>query len=126
MKFTMREKDYPFIGALAEQMEGMEDRARYGRSAEELLRMREAIGVGRFEELRPALAGCVDREAIEEALDRERRRLMRADEVRLARYEAAARTWRERWMSLKLAELDLVAAHARMVEEAMDVLPFEV
>lgn len=71
-----------------------------------------------------ALCGVVAN--LEEALDRERRALMRADEARLARYRAAAGSWAEVWPSVarEIAGRSLLDAHQIVVERAGGILPF--
>ena len=66
-----------------------------------------------------------DREALEEALDKERRSLMRADEARLDAYAAAAAAWRAAWPAsqARIAGLPLAEAHARVLQAAEGVLP---
>jgi hypothetical protein len=53
---------------------------------------------------------------------------MRADRDRLARYMAAAEPWRARWIELEreVGRAPLKVQHARLVEAALGVLPFEV
>jgi hypothetical protein len=75
---------------------------------------------------RPVLAHIGEgREALDEALDRERRLLMRADEARLARYRAAAEAWAAAWpdVSRQIAGLPLPHAHRLVVARAEDLLP---
>jgi hypothetical protein len=75
---------------------------------------------------RPLLAlAAAGRVALEEALDRERRELMHANERRLARYRAASERWFHAWKDLERETegLPLAAAHARMVERAAALLP---
>ena len=74
--------------------------------------------------LRDAAAG---RARLEEALDAERRKLMRANEERLARYREAATRWADAWPSIdrELAGRPLAAAHEIVTERALELLPFE-
>jgi hypothetical protein len=65
------------------------------------------------------------RERLKEELDRERRRLMRAHEERLARYAAAAAGWAEAWPETQrmITHASLERAHEIMVERASECLP---
>jgi hypothetical protein len=67
------------------------------------------------------------RDALEEALDRERRALIRANEERLARYQAAAQAWAGPWPDVQrqIEGLPLVDAHRLVASRAEGVLPFE-
>jgi hypothetical protein len=76
---------------------------------------------------RPLLARIADgRDALDEALDRERRAQMRADEARLARYRAAAEAWASVWpdVSRQIAQLPLHEAHRIVTSRAEGLLPF--
>ncbi len=66
------------------------------------------------------------RDQLEQALDAERRALMRANEERLAAYAAAAQPWSAVWQDVaaEMAGLPLAAAHRVMVTRAEGVLPF--
>ncbi|MFO0985098.1 MAG: hypothetical protein U1E76_25790 [Planctomycetota bacterium] len=66
------------------------------------------------------------REAVERALDAERRTLMHANEERLARYLEAARPWLARWPALEreIAGRPLLEAHDIVVRRAEGCLPF--
>jgi hypothetical protein len=68
------------------------------------------------------------REALERALDAERRDAMRANERRIARYLDAARAWRARWPAVEreVAGVALPEAHEVVVARASGVLPFVV
>jgi hypothetical protein len=129
MKMTAREKDYAVIGELARRMADPRAQLRYSRSSRDLSMLAaehpealaDAIGA------RPLLARIADgRDAVEEALDRERRALMRADEERLGRYRAAAEAWASVWpdLSRRIAPLDLRDAHRIVTARAEGVLPF--
>ncbi len=76
--------------------------------------------------MRPALAAIErGREALEEALDRERRELMHANERRLQRYQEAAAAWTRAWIGLQreIEGLSLLPAHRLLCERAVGVLP---
>ncbi len=78
---------------------------------------------------RPALKVVGEgREALEAALDAERRQLMRANEERLAKYMEAARPWAAAWPTLarEMQGLSLREAHRLMVRRAETLLPFVV
>lgn len=130
IKKTNREKDYAVIGELARLMTDPRDRLLYSRSARELIQMAGEIPdlVQELTEQRPVLARIREgRDKIEEALDAERRQLMRVNEARLERYFAVSQAWRDEWkeISAPLVAMKLRDAHRQMVERAEDVLPFE-
>lgn len=129
LKKTNREKDYPIIGDLARLLSNPLDRMLQSRSAQDLLRMAEEHPAALAEALsrRPALAAVGrGRDALEAALDAERRGLMRANEARLAAYLEAARPWSALWpvVEREIAGLPLGAAHGIVVRMAEGVLPF--
>ena len=128
MKMTMREKDYAVIGELARRMEDPRRAVLYSRSSRDLLQLARdhpdafADAVTR----RPLLAQVRNgREALDEALDRERRALMRADEVRLQRYRDAASEWAALWpdVARQIVGLPLHEAHRIVTAHAERVLP---
>ena len=131
MKMTMREKDYAVIGELARLLDDPRSQVLFSRSSRDLMRL-EADHPGLLAALaprRPLLAVVGEgRDALEEALDRERRTLMRADEARLALYRAAAVAWAAAWpaVSREIAELPLPEAHRIVVGRAEGVLPYAV
>jgi hypothetical protein len=129
MKMTQREKDYAVIGELARRMGDVRSQLRYSRSSRDLMRLAadhpDALAAVRPE--RPLLALVREgREILDEALDRERRTLMRADEARLAAYRAAARAWEDIWpaVSREIAGLPLPDAHRIVTGRAEGILPF--
>ncbi len=65
------------------------------------------------------------RDALERALDAERRALIRRNEERLAAYKSAMQAWAKIWpeVAAEIAELPLRQAHARMLARAECVLP---
>jgi hypothetical protein len=65
--------------------------------------------------------------ALDEALDRERRALMRANEERLGRYQAAAESWAAQWPAVqrRIEGLPLLEAHRVVTSSAEGNLPFE-
>ncbi len=129
LKKTNREKDYAVIGELARQMKEARMQLLYSRSARDLLRLAEAHRE-LLEDLagqRPVLLRVGDgRDALEEALDAERRALMRANEDRLLAYREAMQPWAEIWQEVaaEIAERPLAEAHATVVERAAGVLPW--
>ena len=131
IKLTNREKDYAVVGELARRMSEPRAQFRWSRSARDLIALAERYPK-EWEEVsreRPLLARVADGlEALEEALDRERRELIRANEQRLARYQTAAQTWAERWPEVqrRIAGLPLDEAHREVVSRAEGVLPFGV
>lgn len=131
IKLTNREKDYAVVGELARRMTDPRAQFRWSRSARDLISLaeRHPDEWERACRERPLLAHVADgREALEEALDRERRELIRANEERLARYQTAARAWSEQWPQVqrRIAGLTLDEAHRVVVSRAEGVLPFEV
>jgi hypothetical protein len=130
LKKTNREKDYAVIGELARKMEDPRLEALYSRSARDLLdlRQRHPDAVERAAAERPLLSRLdAGREEVERLLDEERRRLMRLNEERLARYVQAAEAWAEEWprLSRELDGLPLTEAHEAMVSRAAGLLPEE-
>ncbi|HAK97133.1 MAG TPA: hypothetical protein DCM87_19625 [Planctomycetes bacterium] len=130
-KKTNREKDYAVIGELARKMTTAESRLLYSRSARDLIALAELHpdAMRRAAERRPALAAVAQgRETLEAALDVERRRLIRANEERLAKYMDAAEPWAALWpeLSRQMAGRSLSEAHTMMVERADAALPHSV
>ncbi len=128
IKKTNREKDYAVIGEMARLLPRPEDQLLASRSARDLLRLSEAHPdlVARLVPRRPLLARCPEgREALEAALDAERRELMHRNEERLARYLAAAEAWAQAWPSVsrEIAGKPLREAHRIVTEHASGVLP---
>lgn len=129
LKKTNREKDYAVIGELARKMGDADDQLLYSRSARDLLAL-ASEHPGRAKALakrRPALLAAEKGLAeLEAALDAERRRLIHANEERLARYMASAERWAEEWPRLAkdLKGKPLAEAHRAMVELAEGLLPF--
>jgi hypothetical protein len=131
LKKTNREKDFAVIGELARIMTDPRQQLLYSRSALDLLELaREHPDFVR--ELAPSRTLLAElgggREAVEEALDRERRALMHANERRLQAYRSAAQPWAEAWQELEreTADLPLPAAHAILAARAKDLLPTRV
>jgi len=129
VKQTQREKDYAVIGELARRLPP-ERQLLCGRSARDLIDLAslhpDAARMLSSERALLCHALDADRDALEEALDKERRKLMRADETRLDAYAAAAASWRQAWPALQtsLTGLPLKNAHARILQTAEGVLPF--
>ena len=129
MKMTKREKDYAVIGELARRMDDVRDQLLYSRSSRDLIRLarEHPDDVAAAATRRPLLARIGGgREVLEEALDRERRALMREDEERLERYRAAASAWAAMWpdVAREIAGLPLPDAHRIVTARAEDVLPY--
>ena len=129
IKKTNREKDYAVIGELARRLTDPIEQALCSRSARDLLDLATKFpeAVARARRMRPVLDSIdLGREALESALDQERRVLMKTNEERLARYERAARAWLELWpqLSRQVAQLPLLEAHERIVHAAEQVLPY--
>ncbi|NLE68507.1 MAG: hypothetical protein GX608_13900 [Lentisphaerae bacterium] len=130
-KKTNREKDYAVIGELARGMGDIDDQIMCSRSARDLMEL-AAQRPDRVIALtcqRPVLAAIAEGpEALEVALDAERRRLMHANEARLAMYMSAAEPWARVWheISREMEAMPLAAAHSLMVDRAGTKLPFTV
>lgn len=130
LKLTNREKDYAVVGELARLMTEPRQQFLYSRSSRDLIDLAAAHPEALAEAVRqrPLLARIAEgREALEEALDRERRALIHANEERLARYQAAAEGWASVWPAeqRQIEDLSLLEAHRRLVSRAEGVLPFE-
>jgi hypothetical protein len=130
MKLTNRDKDYAVVGELARLMTDLHSQFLYSRSSRDLIKLAEEhpLALAEAARQRPLLARIAEgREALEEALDRERRALIRANEERLARYLAAAQAWAALWPDVqRQAEgLSLLDAHRLLASRAEGVLPFE-
>ncbi len=130
MKLTNREKDYAVVGELARRMTDPYSQLLYSRSSRDLIQLARDHPALLAEAIRrrPLLALVADgRDALEEALDKERRMLIRANEERLARYQAAAEAWAELWPSVQrqVADLPLAEAHRLLVARAEGVLPHD-
>ncbi|MEW6354698.1 MAG: hypothetical protein AB1696_00090 [Planctomycetota bacterium] len=131
IKKTNREKDYAIIGELARTMLEMRDRILYSRSARDLIALAQAHPdlVSELAAKRPLLEKVSQgRDALEEALDAERRQLMRANEARLQRYQQAAETWAGMWPDIdrETRNQSLPEAHRIITARAEEALPFEV
>lgn len=129
MKLTNREKDYAVVGELARLMTDTRSQLLYSRSSRDLIRLAEEhpADVAEMVQQRPVLAQvAAGRDALEEALDRERRMLIHANEQRLARYMAASEGWAKLWPEVqrRLGSLPLLEAHRLMAASAEGVLPF--
>lgn len=138
IKKTLREKDYVFIGELARLLPEVKDKSAYSRSAKDLIRIMERYSENqrdRIIEKLPVraeilkLASVGDRDALETALDKERREMMHADEKRLERYMEASKKWLKVWLALEktVKHLPLTKAHDIIVKEilALRLLPFK-
>jgi|SRR6185436_847468 len=130
MKLTNREKDYAVVGELARLMIDPRSQLLYSRSSRDLIDLAEEHPEALAEALRqrPLLAHIAEgRDALDEALDRERRMLMRINEERLARYQAAVEAWAELWPDVQrqMEGRSLLDAHRILTSRAEGVLPFE-
>jgi hypothetical protein len=128
LKKTNREKDYAIIGELARRMPEPRSQILFSRSARDLVRLAEthAALVERLVESRPLLRRIADgRDALEQALDAERRDLMHRNEERLLGYREAGQDWTAIWPSVaaEVADLPLSKAHELIVARAESVLP---
>lgn len=131
LKKTNREKDYAVIGELARVLEDPRDQLLCSRSARDLMALAQ-----KHDALIPSLAAQrpilfeVGKgvQALETALDAERRELMHVNEARLAKYIQAAGKWAEIWPEVQseIRKLPLDQAHRIMVSKAEGILPFDV
>jgi hypothetical protein len=129
LKKTNREKDYAVIGELARRLDDARDQLLFSRSARDLaaLAKQRPDLVAELAARRPVLRAIPQGlDAIETAMDAERRRLMHANEARLQVYLDAAAPWREAWPGIEAETegLPLEAAHERIVQRAEGILPF--
>ncbi|MCP4654080.1 MAG: hypothetical protein GY856_01545 [bacterium] len=129
IKKTNREKDYAVIGELARLMSDPRSQFLYSRSSRDLARLAQEYPqtLAKVIPQRPLLATiAAGRDELERALDEERRRLMRANEERLARYLAATVEWSGIWPQLrrKIAGRPLEEAHDVVTARAEGILPF--
>lgn len=128
LKKTNREKDYAVIGELARRLEDPREELLASRSARDIERLAgEHPALARdLVRDRPVLRGIGEgRDALERALDEERRSLIHANERRLESYRRAAAGWAAIWPSVQreIEGARLGAAHAIVVERATGVLP---
>jgi hypothetical protein len=131
LKKTNRERDYAVIGELARLESDPMQQMLVSRSARDLMALAEArpellrAAAGRRELLKHVHEG---RDALEAALDAERRALIRANEARLEAYRKAAEAWHGAWpaVSSEVGGLPLRQAHERLVERAGGLLPCHV
>jgi hypothetical protein len=129
MKLTNRDKDYAVVGELARLMPHPSSQLLYSRSSRDLIKLAEEHpeALAEVVQQRPLLARIAEgRDALEEALDRERRMLIRANEERLARYLSATEGWAKLWPDVQrqIEGLSLPAAHQLVISHAEGVLPF--
>lgn len=129
LKLTNRDKDYAVVGELARVMTDPLSQLLYSRSSRDLIKLASENPTVLAEAIRqrPLLAHIAEgRDVLDEALDRERRLLIRANEDRLARYQAAAEAWADLWQDVQrqIAGLSLLDAHQLVTSHAEGVLPF--
>jgi hypothetical protein len=129
MKLTNRDKDYAVVGELARLMPHPSSQLLYSRSSRDLIKLAEEHpeALAEVVQQRPLLARIAEgRDVLEEALDRERRMLIRANEERLARYLSATEGWAKLWPDVQrqIEGLSLPAAHQLVISHAEGVLPF--
>lgn len=127
-KKTMREKDYAVIGAIAERLKDSEHMLLYSRDALEILKMtktKKSVFMRMTKKRACLKLASKGREALENALDKERREFMRADEMRLAKFAEAAAKWQAAWPKIirKTESLSLLRTHKILVDSAFDLLP---
>lgn len=130
LKETQRERDYAFIGEIARRLSDVSEQMLWSRSARDLIQLadRNPKLARQLTAQRPLLGQVSQgRDALEVALDAERRTLARADEERLNAYAKAATQWTRNWPALKreIAGLPLREAHQIVAEQAQ-LLPQKV
>jgi hypothetical protein len=128
LKKTRREKDYAVIGELARLIEDPEDQLLLSRSARDIVALASEYpeALEKVASRRKLLSRVREGiEALEVALDAERRRLMHADERRMRCYLTAAEAWAEAWpsVSAEIAGERLENAHDTIVARADALLP---
>lgn len=131
IKKTNREIDYAVIGELARLMSDPRDQFLCSRSPSDLIELadRHPQLASELAERRPLLRFVPEGERrLEEALDAERRELMRANKERLAVYMNATKVWSAAWPELKrqVVGMPLKEAHELVVERAEGVMPFRI
>lgn len=131
IKKTQREKDYPIIGELARLMQAPESQFLYSRSARDLFKLSKENPdlLNKLLSKRPLLKDCSNGvEAIEIALDAERRTMIKEDALRMQKYFKASEDWRQQWSNIekKIISLNLLDTHNILVEQALNYLPFAV
>jgi hypothetical protein len=128
IKKTAREKDWPFVGELARLLNDPKDQMRCSRSAHDLIALdaaHPALALQLSAE-RPALQAVpAGLQALREALDRERREAMDADDRRIRSYIAAASGLEQAWPEVRslTAGRPLPEAHSILVDWAERCLP---
>ena len=130
LKLTDREKDYAVIGELARKMIEPRSQFLWSRSSIDLIGLatKHPDTLAQLVSSRPLLARVHEgRDALDEALDRERRAFIRVNQDRLARYRRAAAGWAAAWPEIarEIGALTLRAAHAVVTSRAEGLLPFE-
>lgn len=128
LKKTNREKDYAVIGELARRLEDPREELLASRSARDIERLagEHPSLVRELVRDRPVLGRVGEgRDALERALDEERRALIHANERRLESYRRATMGWAAFWSSVQTAieGLPLAEAHRIVVARADGVLP---
>jgi hypothetical protein len=128
IKKTAREKDWPFVGELARLLSDPREQMLCSRSAHDLLELAAAHPdlPPELERTRPALSALHEGlTPLREALDRERREAMDADDRRIRAYLAAAAELERAWpeTQARTEGADLPEAHAILVECAERCLP---
>jgi hypothetical protein len=130
IKKTNREKDFAVIGELARLLKDPRDQFLCSRSARDLIELtQEHPDLAKELETQRRVLASITRglDALERALDEERRALMHANETRLRKYMDAAKAWQAAWPEVEreAAGRPLEKAHEILVRRAEGVLPFE-
>jgi len=127
LKKTQREKDYPIIGELARCLEDAEKSLLYSRSASDIIEIarRNPESHKKAAVVRKSIATISSIDKLEEALDRERRDLMRKDKERMLKYAIASESYLQAWSSIEQLtdNLPLHKAHQIILDKATTLLP---
>lgn len=129
LKKTNRERDYAVIGELARLIDDPARCFLLSRSARDLIALADQCPelLDDAAAQRPLLKHVHDgTDALEAALDAERRQLIHANERRLQAYMEAASDWADAWPEINadVSGLPLREAHAILVSRAESRLPF--
>ncbi|MBN1981059.1 MAG: hypothetical protein JW795_05985 [Chitinivibrionales bacterium] len=131
LKKTNREKDFVIIGELARRMGSVEEQLRYSRSAKDILEIYQkksqmVLEILRQRGIESESLKSVD--ALEIALDAERRRLIHRNEAHLLKYIEASQEWSDQWKEIEkqVHGCTLLEAHQIITNRAEGVLPFTV
>lgn len=131
LKKTNREKDYAVIGELARMLPDAAEQLLQSRSGLDLIAISNSHPdlLRDLAPRRPVLRAVAEgRDRLEEALDAEKRALMRVNERRLEAYLVAAEPWAAHWTEVqrRMVDVPLGRAHEIMTRDAQGRLPFTI